>query len=123
MLKEARVQCPQLIWLENGVNWHRPGSRSPVRDGTPTATVCWTRPCLTRASPCQASESLTVGCGEGRFCRLLADRGADDVLGLDLCAPMIEAARCLRSDRDRYQVADVQDLGFLADASFDLAVS
>jgi ubiquinone/menaquinone biosynthesis C-methylase UbiE len=66
---------------------------------------------------------LDCGCGEGRFCRILSDRGAAYVLGLDLCEPMIEAARELRSASDDYRVADAQDLGFLEDESFDLAVS
>jgi SAM-dependent methyltransferase len=66
---------------------------------------------------------LDCGCGEGRFCRLLSERGAAYVLGLDLCEPMIAAARELQSDRDEYKVQDVQDLGFLEDGSFDLAVS
>ena len=66
---------------------------------------------------------LDCGCGEGRFCRMLVDRGAGYVLGLDLCLPMIEAARALQSDRDAYQVADVQELGFIEDEAFDLVVS
>jgi len=44
-------------------------------------------------------------------------------LGLDLCVPMIEAALEMRSGRDEYRVADVQDLRFLDDKTFDLAVS
>ena len=66
---------------------------------------------------------LECGCGEGRFCRLLAERGAAYVLGLDLCVPMIEAAMEMRSVRDEYRIADVQDMSFLGDATFDLAVS
>ncbi len=66
---------------------------------------------------------LDCGCGEGRFCRMLAEWGAGHVLGLDLCELMIEAARELKSGRDDYKVQDVQDLGFLEDESFDLAVS
>lgn len=54
---------------------------------------------------------------------MLVERGAGYVLGLDLCEPMIEAARELQSERDAYRVADVQDLGFIEDESFDLAVS
>ncbi len=66
---------------------------------------------------------LDCGCGEGRFCRMLLGRGARYVLGLDLSVPMIEAARELQSTRDAYQVADVQNLGFIEDGTFDLAVS
>lgn len=66
---------------------------------------------------------LECGCGEGRFCRLLIERGAAYVLGLDLCLPMIEAASEMQSGSDEYHVADVQDLRFLDDGTFDLAVS
>ena len=66
---------------------------------------------------------LDCGCGEGRFCRMLVDRGAGYVLGLDLCEPMIEAARELQSEHDAYRVADVQELAFIEDESFDLALS
>lgn len=66
---------------------------------------------------------LDCGCGEGRFCRLLVQMGARYVLGLDICEPMIEAARELRSERDEYLVADVENLDFIGVESFDLAVS
>jgi len=36
---------------------------------------------------------------------------------------MIEAAMEMRSVRDEYRIADVQDMSFLGDATFDLAVS
>jgi len=66
---------------------------------------------------------LDSGCGEGRFCRMLVAGGAWHVAGVDLCEPMIHAARELRTGRDEYYCADVQDLSFLDDRSFDLAVS
>ncbi len=66
---------------------------------------------------------LDCGCGEGRFCRMMAERGAARVLGLDTCEPMLAAARDLASDREVYRIADVEDLGWIAEASFDLAVS
>ncbi len=66
---------------------------------------------------------LDCGCGEGRFCRMLVERGAEYALGLDLCEPMIRAAQELAGGKDEYRQADVQDLGFLEDASFDHAVS
>lgn len=66
---------------------------------------------------------LDCGCGEGRFCRLLATRGGAYILGLDLCSLMIEAAEAMKSRCDEYRVADVQKLGFLDSETFDLAVS
>lgn len=66
---------------------------------------------------------LDSGCGEGRFSRILAARGAAYVLGVDLCEPMVAAAKELATGRDEYVVGDVQSLTFLADASFDLAIS
>ncbi|MGH9626937.1 MAG: class I SAM-dependent methyltransferase [Bryobacteraceae bacterium] len=66
---------------------------------------------------------LDAGCGEGRFCRMLMNHGAEQVLGLDNCEAMIRAARELASGKDSYRLADVQDLSFLDDHSFDLAVS
>ncbi len=71
----------------------------------------------------QGLRILDCGCGEGRFCRMLVERGAGYVLGVDNCPPMIEAARELQSGRDEYLLADAQDLSFLAEASFDLVVS
>lgn len=80
-------------------------------------------PMLAACEPIAGGRFLDCGCGEGRFCRLLAARGAADVLGLDLCEPMIAAAEELRGEVDHYRVADVERLDFLADGSFDGAVS
>jgi SAM-dependent methyltransferase len=66
---------------------------------------------------------LDSGCGEGRFCRLLVARDAEKVLGVDLCEPMILAARELQGESDSYEVADVQRLDHLKNGTFDLAVS
>src|SRR5262245_11594196 len=66
---------------------------------------------------------LDCGCGEGRFARRLVQRGAQYVLGVDLCQPMIEAARELQSKREEYCIGDVQDLSFIQDQTFDIAVS
>ncbi len=61
---------------------------------------------------------LDCGCGEGRFCRMPVERSAKYVLGLDLCGPMIEAAKQLQSDSDEYRVADVQNLDFIEEKTF-----
>jgi len=89
----------------------------------PTRAGLLDRPVLSACGAVAGLRLLDCGCGEGRFCRLLAARGAAYVLGLDRCAAMIAAARDLQGTRDEYRIADVQDLGFLADGSFDAAVS
>jgi SAM-dependent methyltransferase len=63
---------------------------------------------ILRAHGSRAREALDIGCGTGRFTRLLAAR-ADRVLGIDLSAKMIAAAR-RRSETTRnvtFQQADV----------------
>jgi SAM-dependent methyltransferase len=63
---------------------------------------------------------LDVGCGEGRFCRLLA-RAAVQTTGIDPTAALIEAARRRHPD-GRYVMARAENLPF-PDGSFDLVVS
>jgi SAM-dependent methyltransferase len=106
-------------WLELSPAWIKEvrEGRNPTRDGLLDL------PMLEACGSVAGLKILDCGCGEGRFCRMLVDRGAAYVLGLDLCAPMIEAARELQSGRDAYRVADVQNLDFIAGESFDLAVS
>ena len=106
-------------WIDLAPAWIR-----EVREGAnPTRTGLLDKPVLEACGNVEGLRVVDCGCGEGRFCRLLAERGAAYVLGLDLCVPMIEAAMEMRSRRDEYRVADVQDLSFLADETFDLAVS
>jgi len=66
---------------------------------------------------------LDSGCGEGRFCRILVECGARQVVGIDACKPMINAARELQSARETYRIADAEDLSVLEDRGFDLATS
>lgn len=66
---------------------------------------------------------LDCGCGEGRFCRTLLARGAKQAVGVDLCPEMVKAAAELAIERDGYVVADVENMSFLRDGIFDLAVS
>ena len=106
-------------WIELAPAWIKEAreGRNPTREGLldgPMLELCGT---------VEGLRILDCGCGEGRFCRILAGRGAAYVLGLDLCEPMVEAARERQSSRDAYCVADVQDLGFLAEETFDLVVS
>jgi 2-polyprenyl-6-hydroxyphenyl methylase/3-demethylubiquinone-9 3-methyltransferase len=63
-------------------------------------------------SPLDGQRVLDLGCGKGRYCRALADRGAT-MVGIDLCAGMLREATGL--DRIR---ATARRLPFDA-ASFD----
>lgn len=68
---------------------------------------------------------LDAGCGEGRFARMLAERGAL-VIAVDLSPRMVEIAQRLEEAKPRgidYRVMDMADLSPLADGSFDLAVA
>ena len=65
---------------------------------------------------------IDIGCGEGRFCRLLAEQGAV-VTGVDLTEALIERAREVGSKRETYLLGDAEDLEGVADDGFDLAVS
>jgi SAM-dependent methyltransferase len=106
-------------WVEVAPAWIR-----EAREGAnPTRTGLLDRPMLQACGPVEGAHILDCGCGEGRFCRMLVQRGAAYVLGLDLCTPMVEAARELQGKTDQYEIADVQDLGFLSSESFDLCVS
>ncbi|MEJ2757048.1 MAG: class I SAM-dependent methyltransferase [Anaerolineales bacterium] len=105
-------------WRALSENWiNEARGRNPTRKGL------LDQPVLDACGDVTGLKVLDCGCGEGRFCRIMVGRGAKYVLGLDSCEPMIEAAQELESGVDEYQVADVQDLGFLDDEIFDVAVS
>ena len=70
-----------------------------------------------RGAPATA---LDVGCGEGRFCRMLKGEGIA-AAGVDPTAALIEAARA-RDPAGDYRLGRAEALDF-ADASFDLVVS
>ena len=65
---------------------------------------------------------VDIGCGEGRFSRLLAGHGAN-VTGVDLTVPLIEKAKSLAVGNETYVVDDAEDLESIQSDSFDLAVS
>ena len=106
-------------WTDLAPAWIR-----EAREGiNPTRTGLLDKPMLQACGDVKGRRILDCGCGEGRFCRMLTQRGAVSVLGLDLCASMIQAARELQGGTDEYRVADVQNLSFLDPESFDLCVS
>ena len=75
---------------------------------------------LDRVSPLRPAVVLDVGCGEGRFCRLLAERDWRTT-GIDPTAVLLERARLL--DRSGIYVEGVAEALPFPDASFDLVVS
>lgn len=77
-------------------------------------------PMLARVDRKSFARTLDVGCGEGRFCRILRARGLE-VTGIDLTPALIEIAR-ERDPGGDYRVGNAEALEF-ADASFDLVVS
>jgi SAM-dependent methyltransferase len=112
--------------MELEEEWKRmaPAWIQEVREGrNPARAGMLDKPMLEACGDVHGLAILDSGCGEGRFSRMLRDRGAERVLGLDLCGAMIDAARDLENGRDSYRVADVENLSFLPDHSFDLAVS
>jgi SAM-dependent methyltransferase len=73
-----------------------------------------------RAKRLSVSKALDVGCGEGRFCRLLASVGID-AAGVDPTRAFIKAAKDLHPD-GLYLVAAAENLPF-DDGAYDLVVS
>jgi ubiquinone/menaquinone biosynthesis C-methylase UbiE len=75
---------------------------------------------LARALAGDPADALDVGCGEGRFCRLLGTRGVR-VVGVDPTLVLLERARALDPTGD-YRVGIGEALP-AEDASYDLVVS
>jgi SAM-dependent methyltransferase len=77
-------------------------------------------PMLARIGRRRVQAAVDVGCGEGRFCRLLRDRGIP-VVGIDPTEALIATAR-ERDPGGDYRVGRAEALAF-ADGTFDLVVS
>jgi len=75
---------------------------------------------IERARQSAPAQALDVGCGEGRFCRMLSQAGVRTT-GIDPTVALIEAAR-RRHDSGRYLLGSAEDLPF-DDEAFDLVVS
>jgi SAM-dependent methyltransferase len=75
---------------------------------------------LSRVAEGRFSNALDVGCGEGRFCRMLKAAGVQ-ATGIDPTRQLIELAR-ERDPSGDYRLGRAEKLEF-ADATFDLAVS
>jgi 2-polyprenyl-3-methyl-5-hydroxy-6-metoxy-1,4-benzoquinol methylase len=65
---------------------------------------------------------LDAGCGTGYGSTILAESGADEVVGIDVAENVLEAARARAPVGVHFEVGDVRTLPF-EDASFDAVVS
>jgi ubiquinone/menaquinone biosynthesis C-methylase UbiE len=65
---------------------------------------------------------IDLGCGEGRFCRMLAAKGAR-TLGVDLQPSFVDYARSKAGSTEQYRIGDIQSLSAVSGGLFDLAVS
>jgi SAM-dependent methyltransferase len=75
-------------------------------------------PMLALVDACAPRRVLDVGCGEGRFCRMLGQRGIATT-GVDPAAALIERARSLHPDGD-YRIAPAETMA--VETGHDLAV-
>ncbi|MGE4613996.1 MAG: class I SAM-dependent methyltransferase [Planctomycetota bacterium] len=73
--------------------------------------------------PVEGKKVLDLGCGEGYFTRQLGNKGASEVVGIDISPGMIEMACQKESETPlgiQYSVGCATDLGTLDDATFDV---
>ena len=101
-------------WIENVEHWIQ--KEQSVRSGFLDAWM------LRALGNVERRRVLDIGCGEGRFCRVLAGLGAD-VTGIDLTEGLVERARALSEGNGTYLIGNAHDLAAVDDGSFDLAVS
>ena len=101
-------------WTESAQDW--------IETDQAVRTGMLDRWMLSALGNVSAKSVIDIGCGEGRFCRLLSQLGAT-VTGVDLTDPFIERARALASEGETYLIGDAENLHGIADDSFDLAVS
>lgn len=101
-------------WIENTGTWIQ--KDQAVRTGFLDAWM------LRALGDVEGRRVLDIGCGEGRFCRLLAGIGAE-ITGIDLTEGLVERAQTLSEGVGTYLAGNAHDLAGIEDESFDLAVS
>ena len=99
------------LWGERARDW------AEVMEGWSGWALPLYRHVLQRLPADDGTSVLDVGCGAGRFCRMVADRGAQ-VAGIDAAGPFVEIAR-ERVPHGDFRVGDMAELPW-ADDSFDL---
>lgn len=103
-------------WEASAAAW----TRMQQGDGDYARSAVLDAPMLALATAHGARRVLDLGCGEGRFCRMLAAKGLQST-GIDPTPSLIAAAR-QRDPQGDYHIAGAQDLPFAAN-TFDLVVA
>jgi len=107
---EARLGAPQ-----SAVDGERPDGHG----GPPPAGAAWDA-ILPLLPDFTGQSVLDLGCGDGRYCRCAASRGAERVLGVDLIRRPQTAGE--KDSRITYRCAAIEDLQ-LPEGSFDTVLS
>ena len=103
------------LWENSASAWI-----TSVEGGDLTRSLILDGPMLRLSGEVRGLRACDVGCGEGRFSRMLAERGAE-VIGVDPTIALLRESK--RRDRNgRYIVADAEALPLASD-SFDLVIS
>ncbi|HEX7089682.1 MAG TPA: methyltransferase domain-containing protein [Longimicrobiales bacterium] len=95
---------------------------APAYDDADPSTTLDEPIVLELCGPLAGVRALDLGCGTGRYARLLAAAGAGSVVGLDLSAGMLMRAARQGPAGARWVLGDASVLPFRA-ASFDVVVS
>jgi SAM-dependent methyltransferase len=103
-------------WVESAPAW----IASVGEDGDYGRKFVLDEPMLARVKAGGFRDALDVGCGEGRFCRLLKKLDIKTI-GIDPTEILLQHAMRLDPEGD-YRVGHAEDLGF-PDSAFDLVVS
>jgi SAM-dependent methyltransferase len=103
-------------WPESAAAW----IADMGEEGDYGRTCVLDRPMLERINRRRFTTALDVGCGEGRFCRMLQAAGISTV-GIDPTKELLRQAR-RRDPKGDYRIGRAEALEF-PDRSFDLVVS
>jgi ubiquinone/menaquinone biosynthesis C-methylase UbiE len=76
---------------------------------------------LKTVSDVRRKDVIDLGCGEGRFCRMLRERGGN-VTGVDMCQELLDEARRL-DPGGTYAIGNMERLDEIAAERFDLGVA
>ena len=101
-------------WTESAQDW--------IETDQSVRTGMLDRWMLSALGDVHAKTVIDIGCGEGRFSRLLSRLGAT-VTGVDITEALIARARALASEGETYLIGNAENLHGIADDGFDLAVS